>query len=147
MKIKIICVGKIKENSLKNLINEYTKQIKDLTIFEVKDEKNQLGLKLEAKRILKHLNKNEYTIGLVIKGNEHNSLSLAKLFDHIQTNLNKPITFIIGGSYGLDNSVLETLDYKLSLSKLTFPHQLTRLILVEQIYRSLMILNNHPYHK
>lgn len=147
MKIKIICVGKIKETSLKNLINEYAKQIKDLSIIEVKDEKNQLGLKIEASRILKHLNKNEYTIGLVIGGNEHDSLSLAKLFDNIQTNVNKPVTFIIGGSYGLDNSILEKIKYKLSLSKLTFPHQLTRLILVEQIYRSLMILNNHPYHK
>lgn len=145
--MKIISVGKIKEASLTKLINEYLKQIKDVKIIEVKDEKNKEGLKLESDRILKLINSDNYVVSLVIDGTPLDSIALANLIDNINTNIGKEIIFIIGGSYGLHSNVVKRSNYQLSLSKLTFPHQLTRLILVEQIYRSFMILKNHPYHK
>ncbi len=147
MKIKIIAVGKIKEASLKILINEYLKQLNNISIIEVKDEKNKDGMKLEATKILKNIDENEFVVALLIEGKMLDSISFSKEIEFIYNTYNKPITFVIGGSYGLDESVIKRSNYNLSLSKMTFPHQLTRLILVEQIYRAMMILKKHPYHK
>ncbi len=147
--IKIICVGKIKENFFKEAINEYKKRLNKYTkleIIEVPDECNGEILKKEAISILKHINEKDFVITLEIDGNELNSIELSnKVNDTLINNSN--IVFIIGGSLGLDNLVKIRSNYKLSFSKLTFPHQLFRIILLEQIYRSFKILNNESYHK
>lgn len=147
--IKIICVGKIKENFFKDSINEYTKRLSKYTkleIIEVPDECNGEILKKEASSILKHITERDYVITLEIEGKELNSVELSnKINDTLINNSN--IVFIIGGSLGLDNLVKIRSNYKLSFSKLTFPHQLFRIILLEQIYRSFKILNNESYHK
>ena len=147
--IKIICVGKIKENFFKEAINEYKKRLNKyikLEIIEVPDECNGEILKKEAISILKHINEKDFVITLEIDGNELNSIELSnKVNDTLINNSN--IVFIIGGSLGLDNLVKIRSNYKLSFSKLTFPHQLFRIILLEQIYRSFKILNNESYHK
>lgn len=152
MKIKIICVGKIKESYLSEAIAEYKKRISKystIEIVELKDESNQIDekrvLDLEADRIISNLE--GYIIGLVIKGNMLDSIELAKKIDEVSTYNNSTISFVIGGSLGLSNRVMEKLDYKLSFSKMTFPHQLMRVILLEQIYRAFKINNNESYHK
>lgn len=152
MKIKIVCVGKIKESYLDDAILEYKKRISkysNIEICEVKDESNQLDekkvLELEAERIIPNLE--GYVIGLVIKGNMLDSIELAKKIDEVSTYNNSTITFVIGGSYGLSNKVIEKMNYKLSFSKMTFPHQLMRVILLEQVYRAFKINNNETYHK
>lgn len=152
MKIKIICVGKIKESYLVDAINEYKKRISkysSIEICELKDESNQLDEKkvkeLEGDRILNSLE--GYVVGLVIKGEMLDSESLAKKLDYISTYNNSTISFVIGGSLGLSDKVISKLDYKLSFSKMTFPHQLMRVILLEQIYRAFKINNNESYHK
>lgn len=152
MKIKIVCVGKIKEAYLDDAILEYKKRISkysNIEICEVKDESNQLDekkvLELEAERIIPNLE--GYVIGLVIKGNMLDSVELAKKIDEVSTYNNSTITFVIGGSYGLSNKVIEKMNYKLSFSKMTFPHQLMRVILLEQVYRAFKINNNETYHK
>lgn len=147
--IKIICVGKIKENFFKDAINEYTKRLSKYTkleIIEVSDECNGEILKKEASSILKHITERDYVITLEIEGKELNSIELSNKINDILIN-NSNIVFIIGGSLGLDNLVKIRSNYKLSFSKLTFPHQLFRIILLEQIYRSFKILNNESYHK
>ena len=147
--IKIICVGKIKENFFKEAINEYKKRLNKyikLEIIEVPDECNGEILKKEAISILKHINEKDFVITLEIDGNELNSIELSnKVNDTLINNSN--IVFIIGGFLGLDNLVKIRSNYKLSFSKLTFPHQLFRIVLLEQIYRSFKILNNESYHK
>ena len=143
--IKIIAIGKIKENYLKEAINEYQKRISKyhkLEIIEIEDD----NIINEKDRILKHINKKDYLIALDIQGIELTSIELSKKIDNIFLN-NSNITFIIGGSNGLHDSIKNIVDYKLSFSKMTFPHQLFRLILLEQIYRSFKILNNETYHK
>ena len=152
MKIKIVCVGKIKESYLDDAILEYKKRISkysNIEICEVKDESNQLDekkvLELEAERIIPNLE--GYVIGLVIKGNMLDSIELAKKIDEVSTYNNSTITFVIGGSYGLSKKVIEKMNYKLSFSKMTFPHQLMRVILLEQVYRAFKINNNETYHK
>lgn len=149
--ITIITVGKIKEKYIKDGIKDYLKRISKynkIELIEVDDtsfDKNK-ALKVEAENILKRLNKKSFIITLEIEGNEINSLELSNLIDNNINNYTN-ITFIIGGSYGLDDSIKELSNYKLSFSKLTFPHQLFRLILLEQLYRSFKILNNESYHK
>lgn len=146
--IKIIAVGKINKSYLDTGINHYLKQLKGQVIIEeVKDEPNIDGIKIEGSKILSKLNKSDFVIGLVILGDIIDSETLAKKIDKISFEQGKNIVFIIGGSYGLDSKVMERLDYKLSISKMTFPHQIVRLLLIEQIYRGFMILKNHPYHK
>ena len=103
-------------------------------------------LEKEALLISKHINDKDYVITLEIDGNELSSIDLANKIDNVLLN-NPNITFVIGGSYGLDESIKKRSNYKLSFSKLTFPHQLFRIILLEQIYRSFRILNNESYHK
>ena len=143
--IKIIAIGKIKENYLKEAINDYQNRINKyhkLEIIEIEDD----NIINEKDRILKHINKKDYLIALDIQGIELTSIELSKKIDNIFIN-NSNITFIIGGSNGIHDSIKNIVNYKLSFSKMTFPHQLFRLILLEQIYRSFKILNNETYHK
>ena len=150
--IKIICVGKIKEEYLNKGINEYKKRISkyhNIEIYELQDEgllDKQTTLKKEKEKILKIINPKDYLIILDIDGKELNSIQLAKKIDEIFIT-NSNITFIIGGSYGIDDSIKDLADLKLSFSKLTFPHQMFRIILLEQIYRAFKINNNEEYHK
>lgn len=146
--MKIISVGSIKEKELKSLIDEYVKRISKYTkieLIEVADFSYN-SLKNEAELILKNISSKDYVITLEIDGKELDSVELS---EKIRTTLitNSNITFVIGGSYGLDDSVKERSNFKLSFSKLTFPHQLFRLMLLEQIYRSFKIINNETYHK
>lgn len=150
--IKIICVGKIKEKYLTDAIDEYLKRISKYTKLEIIEVKD-IGIddiskvkKIEAESILKHINQKDFVITLEINAKELSSLELAEKIEKISIE-NSNITFIIGGSYGLDNSVTERANYHLSFSKLTFPHQLFRLMLLEQIYRAYKIINNESYHK
>jgi len=150
--IKIICVGKIKEKFYKEAIEEYTKRLSKYTklqIIEVEDinlPNETLIKQKESELIEKNINDKDYVITLEIEGNELNSIELSKKLEQLeQTNPN--ITFIIGGSYGLDEKIKQRSNYKLSFSKLTFPHQLFRVILLEQIYRAFKIKNNESYHK
>ena len=149
--IKIICVGKIKEKYYTDAVNEYLKRLSKYTkinLIEVKDEDFDINKTLtkEKDSILKYIEDKDYVITMEIEGNELDSISLAKHIDNIQNNYSN-ITFIIGGSYGLHDYIKNRSNYKLSFSKLTFPHQLFRVILLEQIYRSFKILNNESYHK
>jgi 23S rRNA (pseudouridine1915-N3)-methyltransferase len=150
--IKIICVGKIKENYLKEAIKEYEKRLSKYTklkIIEVNDFDNnskEIILAKEKDEILKHIEPKDYIITLEIEGNMLSSIEFANKIDNIFIT-NSNITFIIGGSYGLDDEIKRLSNYKLSFSKLTFPHQLFRVNLLEQIYRSFKINNNEAYHK
>lgn len=149
--ITIITVGKIKEKYIKEGINDYLKRISKYTkveLIELEDESfdKTKTLKKESEKILKKLNLKSYIITLEIEGEELSSIELAKLIDK-KTSLNSNITFIIGGSYGLDDEIKKLSNYKLSFSKMTFPHQLFRLLFLEQIYRSYKIINNEEYHK
>jgi len=150
--IKIICVGKIKEKFFKEAIKEYEKRLSKYTklkIIEVEDyniNNEEIIRQKEKQEILKYIDQKDYIITLEIEGNQLSSLDLSKKIEQL-TITNPNITFIIGGSYGLDNEIKQLSNYKLSFSKLTFPHQLFRVILLEQIYRSYKIINNESYHK
>lgn len=146
--MKCIVVGHLGKSYLKTGIAHYEKQITPpVSWIEVKDEAQPNGMSIEATRILKHIQPNDYVIALAINGVMLDSEAFAKKLDALMTYEQKNITFVIGGSYGLDPTILNRADYKLSMSSMTFPHQLMRLILIEQIYRALMILKHHPYHK
>ena len=148
--MKIICVGKVKEKFFVDAIKEYSKRISKYTkldIIEVADEAlGSVAIKKEGERILSKIKDNDYVITLEIEGNSLSSLEFAKKIDN-NFNSNKNLTFVIGGSYGLDDVVKKRSDYKLSFSKFTFPHQLFRVILLEQIYRAYKINHNENYHK
>ncbi len=159
MKITIITVGKIKEKYLKDAITEYSKRLSKyckLEIIEVADEKtpdnaseiveNQIRSK-EAERILKHVKEDAFVVTLEINGKQLTSEELAKKIDTLGIQGHSHIIFIIGGSIGLGTEVLAKSNFALSFSKMTFPHQLMRVILLEQIYRSYRIINGEPYHK
>lgn len=147
--IKIICVGKIKEQYFTDAIKEYKKRLSKYTkldIIELPDY-NYDTLKTineEGKNILSKINDKDYVVTLEIDGRE---LSSREFSDFIEKNISRNIVFIIGGSYGLSKEVVDRSNYSLSFSKLTFPHQLFRIILLEQIYRSFKIMNNESYHK
>lgn len=148
--IKIICVGKIKDSNLKSLIDNYYKRITKYTsiqIIELKDEnENYDEMKKESKEIENYLDSKSYNIALDRLGKNIDSINFSKLID--KTFISYPnINFIIGGSLGIDKSILDKCNIVLSFSSLTFPHQLFRLMLLEQIYRSFKILNNERYHK
>lgn len=159
MHITIICVGKIKEKYLTMAINEYSKRLSrycKLDIIEVTDEKteenaseafNDIVKRKEGERILKQLKEDSYVITLEITGKMLASPELASHISSLGISGRGHITFIIGGSLGLSEAVSKRADYKLSFSKMTFPHQLMRVILLEQIYRSFRINSNEPYHK
>lgn len=159
MKITVITVGKIKEKYLKDAIAEYSKRLSKyckLEMIEVADEKTPENASevmedairaKEAERILKYLKEDAYVITLEIHGKQLSSEELADKMEKLGVQGTSHIMFVIGGSIGLGKEVLARSDYPLSFSKMTFPHQLMRVILLEQIYRSYRIINNEPYHK
>ncbi|MCI6121817.1 23S rRNA (pseudouridine(1915)-N(3))-methyltransferase RlmH [Lachnospiraceae bacterium HCP28S3_F9] len=159
MKITLITVGKIKEKYLKDAIAEYSKRLSrycKLEIIEVTDEKTpdhasesveDAIRSKEAERIQKYIKEDAYIITLEIGGKQLTSEELAEKIDKLGIQGVSHIIFIIGGSIGLGREVLSKSDYALSFSKMTFPHQLMRVILLEQIYRSYRIINGEPYHK
>ncbi|MFN2938665.1 23S rRNA (pseudouridine(1915)-N(3))-methyltransferase RlmH [Lachnospiraceae bacterium YH-ros2226] len=159
MRITIACVGKVKEKFYRDAIQEYAKRLSryvKLDIQEVADEKTpenaSLALEKEIKekegnRLLKKIPDNAYVIALAIEGQALSSTDLAGKIEKLGLSGNSHIVFVIGGSLGLSPQVLGRADEKLSFSKMTFPHQLMRVILLEQIYRSYRIINGEPYHK
>ncbi len=147
--IKIICVGKIKEKYFINAIEEYKKRLSkyiNLEIIELPDYNyDMVKTKIEeGKNILSKILDKDYVVTLDINGKELDSIDLSNFIDK---NISRNITFVIGGSNGLSNDVLKRANYSLSFSKLTFPHQLFRILLLEQIYRSFKIIHNESYHK
>lgn len=156
MKITLICVGKIREKFISDGINEFQKRLSPYVSFEVAEvPSHQIkqpadeakARQIEAEKILSYIGQNDYSIALVIKGNALSSEELAQKFDELSKSGVNKVNLIIGGSTGLDEKVIEKTDYKLSFSKMTFPHQLMRLILMEQLYRAFKIINHEPYHK
>lgn len=147
--IYIVCVGNLKEKYLCEACNEYLKRINRYEKIEIVELKESLltpynvALKAEANEINKYLK--GYVIKMAIKGKQLSSEELASKLENVKLSGNSDITFVIGSSHGLDESVKSNFD--LSISKMTFPHQLTRVILLEQVYRALSILNHSPYHK
>ena len=159
MNITLITVGKIKEKYYRDAIAEYAKRLGrycKLDIIEVADEKTpdkasevveeQIKQK-EAERILKNIKDDTYCIALAIEGKKLDSVSMAKHIEQLGLTGKSNLAFVIGGSLGLHKSVLQRADEKLSFSDMTFPHQLMRVILLEQIYRCYRIINGEPYHK
>ncbi len=150
--IKIICVGKIKEKFYRDGINEYLKRLSKYTKIEIievediNDSNKNIVLEKEKELILKKINPKDYIIMMEIEGNLIDSIQLSNKINDVLIH-NSNISFIIGGSYGIHQDIKAMSNYKLSFSKLTFPHQLFRLILLEQIYRSFKIINNETYHK
>lgn len=150
--IKIICVGKMKESYWKEAIYEYQKRIQKYTkleIIEVLDSGNsnaQLALSEEASRIEKHLQEKDYLITLEIEGKQLDSIEFSKKIDFLQSHYAN-LVYLIGGSYGIHERIKAKSNETCSFSKMTFPHQMFRVILLEQIYRSYRILNNESYHK
>ena len=159
MEIRIITVGKIKEKYLCDGIAEYAKRLSRycrLTFCQVADEKTpdkaseaeELQIKdKEGKRILEQIKDGAFVIALAINGNMLDSVELAERIDKLGIGGVSQLVFVIGGSLGLSEAVLSRADYKLSFSRMTFPHQLMRVILLEQIYRSYRIIHKEPYHK
>ena len=171
MNIKILCVGKIKEKFYRDAISEYSKRLSkycSLEIVEVNDEKtsensteNDINIikdkegerilkhikDKEGDRILKHIKDRDYVISLAIQGKQYDSVAFSKYIDNLIVIGNSTIVFVIGGSLGLSQKVLSRSDSQISFSEMTFPHQLMRVILLEQIYRAMRISNNEPYHK
>lgn len=159
MKITILCVGKVKEKFYREGIEEFIKRLSrycKLEIIEVADEKTdenaseteiRLVKEKEGEKLLKNIKEDAYVISLCIDGKQLDSESLSEKIEKLGVQGTSHIYFIIGGSLGLADEVVKRSDYKLSFSPMTFPHQLMRLILLEQIYRSYRIMNNEPYHK
>ncbi len=158
LNINIICVGKIKEKYLQDAINEYSKRLSKyckLNITELPDEKipdkvnNSLSEQIKEKecnKILEHIKKDSYVIALNVAEKQLSSEDFSKKIEDISM-INSNITFIIGGSLGLTKKLLDSCNFKLSFSKMTFPHQLFRAFLLEQIYRAFKISNGENYHK
>lgn len=159
MKITLITVGKIKEKFYSDAIAEYSKRLSrycKLDIIQVADEKTpdsasqlqerQIKEK-EGERILAQVRDGSYVVALAIEGEMLSSEALAEKIDRLGVSGQSQIVFVIGGSLGLSDAVLKRADYKLSFSRMTFPHQLMRVILLEQIYRSYRIMHGEPYHK
>jgi 23S rRNA (pseudouridine1915-N3)-methyltransferase len=159
MKIRVICVGKIKENFYTDAVEEYSKRLSrycKLEIVELPDEKtpdnasdtvNAQIKEKEGKRILGSLSDSDYVCALAIEGKMLDSVELSQFIDRLGIEGKSSIAFVIGGSLGLSGEVLSRADMKLSFSKMTFPHQLMRVILLEQVYRAYRIMKNEPYHK
>lgn len=159
MSIKIVCVGKIKEDYLKDGISEYLKRIKSyskIEIIEVPDSPVSLNpgeseiekvKDLEGKRVKKFLKDGEFVINLDLNKKQFESPEFAKYIESNFVAGHSNLVFVIGGSYGLSEELKERANDSISLSKMTFLHQMTRLILLEQIYRAFKILNNETYHK
>jgi len=150
--INIVAVGKIKEKALTSLIEEYVKRISGyskILITEVADEANDRNdvKEIEGQRILKQIKDDAYVILLDLQGKEIDSVQFSKLIQDINTYHASNITFVIGGSLGVSEQVRKRADYRLKISEMTFPHNLARLIILEQIYRAYKIANNETYHK
>lgn len=144
--IKIIAVGSLKEKYLKSMVEDYYKRITKyhkIELIEVKDS----NIIKEKDEILKKINKNDYIISLDIHGREFSSIEFKDHLENLFNNSKSNITFIIGGSDGIDDEIKSLSNELISFSKLTFPHGLFRAILLEQIYRSFKIMNNESYHK
>jgi 23S rRNA (pseudouridine1915-N3)-methyltransferase len=158
LSINIICVGKIKEKYLKDAINEYSKRLSrycKLTITELQDEKipDKLNPSLEAEikqkectNIMNHIKKDSFVIALDLKGKEFTSEEFSKKIDSLSMETSN-LTFIIGGSLGLTKELLDVCNLKVCFSKMTFPHQLIRIFLLEQIFRAFKISNGETYHR
>lgn len=158
LKINIFCVGTIKETYLKDAISEYKKRLgkyASINIEEVKEAKiesfeNESLIKQtldeEGERILRKINKDDYLILVDLHGKEISSLEFAEVMSNLKNKGCSIIDFVIGGTLGLSDQLRNRSNYKLCLSKMTFPHQLTRVILLEQIYRTFKINNNESYH-
>jgi 23S rRNA (pseudouridine1915-N3)-methyltransferase len=149
--IKIICVGKVKENYYREAIEEYLKRLSKYTKVEVIELSDlnydkEKTIREESKLIIDKLNNNDYKILMDINGEILDSVSLSKKLNDLMIS-NSNITFIIGGSFGVSEELKRMVDYRLSFSILTFPHQLFRVVLLEQIYRCFKIINNEQYHK
>lgn len=159
MKITILCVGKVKEKFYRDAIDEFVKRLSrycKLEIIEVADEKTQeqaseteirIVKEKEGERILKNIKDDAYVITLCIDGKQLDSEELSGKIEKLGLQGSSHIYFVIGGSLGLADEVIKRADFKLSFSKMTFPHQLMRVILLEQIYRAYRIMNHEPYHK
>ncbi len=159
MKITILCVGKIKEKYFTMAIDEYTKRLTrycKLDIIEIPDEKTPDDAseaietqikKIEGEKLLKNMKDGAYVITLAIEGDMLSSVDLANKMERLATMGSSHLIFVIGGSLGLSKEVLDRADFKLSFSKMTFPHQMMRMVLLEQIYRAYRINSNQPYHK
>lgn len=159
MKITVIGVGKIKEKFFTSAIDEYSKRLSrycKLDIIELADEKtpdnasdtvNQQIKDKEGERILASIKDDDYVIALAIEGKMLDSVELSEKIEKLGISGTSSITFVIGGSLGLSENVMKRADYKLSFSKMTFPHQLMRVILLEQVYRAYRIMKGEPYHK
>ena len=154
IEINVISVGNVKEKYLQEMILDYKKRISkyaQIDLIELKDESNKINenvvKELEGERIISNIKDGFYVVLLDLAGAMLDSVSLSKKIDEISTYHSSKIAFIIGGSYGVSEAVKKRANYKLSFSKMTFPHQLMKGILLEQIYRSFKILNNETYHK
>lgn len=159
MNIEIICVGKLKESYFKDAVLEYSKRLSrycKLTITEVNDEKTPDGQsvalddrvrEIEGERILRAIRSSSHVILCDLSGKMLDSVEFGTLIDNIGINGCSDIQFIIGGSLGVSDSVRMRADSRVCFSKMTFPHQLMRVILLEQVYRGYRIINNEPYHK
>ena len=153
--ISIVAVGKIKEKSLSQLIEEYKKRIgaySKIEIIEVSDEPNdrlsdEKVKEIEGQRIIKQLKKDSYVILLSLKGKQMDSIKFSREIEKINTYNSSHITFVIGGSVGVSEQVEQRADLLLKLSEMTFTHNIARLLILEQIYRAYKILNNETYHK
>ncbi len=159
MKITVLCVGKIKEKFYTQAVAEYSKRLSrycKLDIIALPDEKTpdnageQMNIAIKCKegeRILANIKQDDYVIALAIEGKMLDSVELSQHIERLGIEGKSSIVFVIGGSLGLSKEVLDRADYKLSFSKMTFPHQLMRVILLEQVYRAYRIMKNEPYHK
>ena len=147
MNIDVIGVGKLKEDYLKDAQKEYLKRLSrfcKIRIVEVEEDSTTLK---EADRIRKAFSKNSYTIALDIQGEKLNSVEFSKFMDKLMIEGKSDLSFIIGGSTGLDETLIKQVDYRFSMSDLTFPHQLARIILLEQVYRAFKLMKGETYHK
>ncbi len=159
MKITLICVGKLKEDFYTAAVAEYAKRLSaycEFRIIQVEDEKTPNAASMreqdvikdkEGERILKKIEDKMYVVALCIDGKQPDSMQFSDFIERNMTYGESSMAFIIGGSLGLSKAVLDRADYKLSFSKMTFPHQLMRVIFAEQLYRAFKIMNNEPYHK
>lgn len=159
MNISIIAVGKLKEKYLKMAVDEYSKRLSryaKLEIIELQDEKTPDNASIkeeiqikekEGNAILSKIKDNAYVIAMDLNGKQLTSIEFSSFISNCTVMGNSNIVFVIGGSLGLSEEVIKRADYKLCFSKMTFPHQLFRVMLLEQIYRGFRIMNNEPYHK
>lgn len=159
MPVTVICVGKLRERFFADAAAEYLKRLRRLmpvTVVEVPDEpepaqpgeaQNEMALRREGERILARLSDRDHVIALCVDARQYESPELAARLDGLFTQGKSHIAFVIGGSLGLHPSVLRRADERMSMSRMTFPHQLARVMLCEQIYRGFQILGNSSYHK